>query len=195
MHSVRRPDEQLAWDSSVKGFVLSPLPEPLFDTSVTDTDIRSTQAGELLVGDSISVPGLGAEPWEVQEHPSGATATLLAGLALSELGHVNNDETTTLDDSHRLLPDLGRIQWVVEKVTAVQRKHLPVRERWIETVRDGGTERLRVRLRDNQRVLLGEQASSLAYTFAPAQDLGTDQLEDLSAAGYEYKVLIGSGFA
>ena len=82
------------------------------------------------------MPGLGAEPWEVQEHPSGATATLLAGLALSELGHVTNDETTTLDDSHRLLPDLGRIPVVVEKVTAVQRKHLPVRERWIETVRD-----------------------------------------------------------
>ena len=193
LRSVRHPDEQLAWDSSVKGFVLNPLPEPLVNTGVTDTEIKSTQAGELFVGDSISVPGLGSEPWEVQEHPSGATATLLAGLALCELGHVDNDETTTLDDSHRLLPDLGRIQWVVEKVTAVQRKRLPVRERWIETVRDGGTERLRIRLRDNQRVLLAEQTSSLEYTIAPAQDLGTAQLEDLSAAGYEYIVWFGSG--
>ena len=193
MRSLRRADEQLVWDSTEGGFALRPLPETRFKTEVTDTDKKSFQAGDLLVGDSITVPGLGAGPWEVQEHTSGATATLLAGLALCELGPVDNDDTTTLDDSHRLLPDLGRTQWVVEKVTAVQRKHLPVRERWIETVSDGGAERLRVRLRDNQRVLLNDQTDGLSFTFAPAQDLGTDQLEDLSAAGHEYKVLFGSG--
>ena len=195
LHSLRRSDEQLVWDSAEGGFAVRPLARPRFKTGVTDTEKRSVQAGDLLVGDAITVPGLGAEPWEVAENPSGTTATLLAGLALCELGQVDNDDSTTLDGAHRMLPDMGRVQWVMEKVTAVQRKHLPVRERWIDAVRDGGTERLRVRLRDNQRVLLGDQADGLSFTFAPAQYLGTDQLEDLSGAGYSCKVWIGSGVA
>ena len=193
LHSLRRSDEQLVWDSTEGGFTLRPLPTPRFKTGVTDTEKRSVQAGDLLVGDSITVPGLGAEPWEVPGNPSGATATLLAGLALCELGQVDNDDSTTLDSSYRLLPDMGRAQWVIEKVSAIQRRHLPVRERWIDAVRDGGTERLRVHLRDNQRVSLVDQADSLSFTFAPAQYLGTDQLEDLSGVGYSCKVWMGSG--
>lgn len=193
MHSLRRPDERLIWDSSMGGFALEPLSEPLFETGLTDADIKSARAGDLLVGDSITMPGLSEGPWEVAENTSGATATLLAGLAHCELGRIDNDDTTPLDDSRRLLSELGRSQWIVEKVVAVQRRHLPVRERWIEAVRDGGTERLRIQLRDNQRVLLGDQADSLSFTFAPAQYLRVEQLEDLSGAGYEYKVWIGSG--
>jgi hypothetical protein len=156
LHSIRRSEEKLIWDSVEGGFALAPLSEPLFETSVTDTDIKSAQAGDLLVGDSITVPGLGTEPWEVTENVSGVAATLLAGLAHCELGQVDGDDTTSLDGTLRLLPALGRSQWIVEKVTAVQRRHLPVRERWIDAVSDGGTERLRIQLRDNQRVLLGE---------------------------------------
>lgn len=193
LRNIRRSDEQFVWASTERGFALRPLSGPRFNSGVTVTDERSVQAGDLLIGDSITVPGLGVEPWEVPDNPSGATATLLAGLALCELGQVDIDNTTTLDDSYRLIPDLGRAQWVVEKVTAVQRKRLPVRERWIEAVRDGGTERLRIQLRDNQTVLLGDQAESLSFTFAPAQYLGAEQLENLNGAGYECRVWIGSG--
>lgn len=194
LHSLRRSDELLVWDSTEGGFALRPLPEPRFNTGVTDADMESVQAGDLFVGDSITLPGLGVEPWEVPGNPPGTAATLLAGLAQCDLGQVEKDDTTALDDSHILQPDLGRAQWVVEKVTAVQRKHLPVRERWIDAGRDGGTEqRLRIRLRDNQKVLLGDQADSLSFAFAPAQYLGVEQLEKLNDAGYEYKVWIGSG--